>query len=582
MIYKGIAVSPGLILAKCLILEEQEPGTFNRKLACQSDVEPEKAKVNAAIEKVSACLEAVREKAEADGASDSAEVVETHIMLLQDPMLLDAVMCKIEKDLISAPGAVQQTIEEQAALFENMEDPYFKERSQDVRDIGRRLMNTLLGIEEKEISNLKEDTILVSKNITPSQMAAADKKRVKGIISETGGKTSHTAILARNMEIPAVFGCSGISGELDDGVLVALNGSIGTVLTELTSEQETELSAEIEKMSRIRAVLKEMADKPSKTKDGVEISICANIMNPEDLAKVLEVGADGIGLYRTEFLFMDRSSAPTEEEQYSTYKRVLEAMGEKPVIIRTMDIGGDKEIDYLKLPKEENPFIGYRAIRICLNDKELFKIQLRAILRASAHGKAMIMYPMISSVEEIRAANAVLEEAKTELRCKGLKFDESIPVGIMIEVPSAAVTADILIKEADFFSIGTNDLTQYTLAVDRMNEKLSSLYNPYQPGVLRLIKGVIEASKKAGGQKFTGMCGEFAGDPAAAILLLGMGLDEFSVNQSSLLKIRKLISMVDMSFAKEVSEKAMELSTAKEIEEYLHKVTAEVMGEFLV
>lgn len=582
MIYKGIAVSSGLGVAKCLILDDSDQLVFDTKSIEVCCVEEEKAKVTAAVEKAVLQLNTIKNRAQDKGAGDRVEIIEAQIMLMQDPMLINTMFGKIEQEKIIAARAVLQTVDEQAAVLESMEDAYFRERAQDARDIGRRLLNIILGIEEKDISYLTEDVILVGKVITPSQMAAADRERVMGIISETGGKTSHTAILAKNMEIPAVFGLSGISRNLCEGMSVAVNGTIGTIETEITKEREIELNRDIQKLLNIKAILKEMINKPTMTKEGKEISLCTNIMRPEDTLKVSELNADGVGLYRTEFLFMDRKSAPTEEEQFNAYRLVLEAAGGKPVTIRIMDIGGDKEIAYLNLPKEENPFIGYRAIRICLDDKALFKTQLRAILRASSYGKAMIMYPMISSLEEVRAANAILNEVKEELRNEGKVFDEKIPVGIMIEIPSAAVMSDILIKEADFFSIGTNDLTQYTLAVDRMNQKLSGLYNPFQPGVLRLIRRVIEAADEAGNGKFAAMCGELAADPYATILLLGMGLHEFSVNPSSLLKIRKLISLVDMNFAREVAHNAMTFSTASEIESYLHKITKDIMGEFLI
>lgn len=580
MIYKGIAVSSGLGVAKCLMLVEPDSNDHIKGNKEEWHSEEQKTKLTEAFTKAVIQLETIKQRAEAKGGVDWIEIIESQIMLVKDPALSKSMSEKIELQHVFASEAVQKTIDEQVSIFESIDDDYLKERIQDVQDIGRRLLNNVLGIEEKDISNLEEDVILAGKLITPSQIASADREKVKGIVTESGGKTSHTAILAKNMEIPAVFGCAGICDSLKDGLLIAVDGSEGTVLTEVTPEREAALRIDINKRESVKTSLKEMAIKPTLTKDGVAVKLFVNIMSPDDVYKALEVGADGVGLYRTEFLFMDRHSAPTEEEQYKAYRQVLEAMGDRPVTIRTMDIGGDKEIAYLNLPKEENPFIGYRAIRICLNDIPLFKTQLRAILRASIHGKALIMYPMISSVEEVRAANAILAEVKEELQEEGAKFDEQIPVGIMIEVPSAAVTADILIKEVDFFSIGTNDLTQYTLAVDRMNEKLNALYNPYQPGVLRLIDKVISTAENAGGAKFSAMCGEFAADPMATLLLLGMGLHEFSVNPSSLLRIKKLISLADMAFAKEVVQKAMELSTAAEIEDYLRKVTSEVMGEY--
>lgn len=582
MIFKGIAVYPGIGVAKCMILKDAEPCDMDAKSIGDFCKAKEKGKVEGAIEKAIFQIGTIKNGAQAKDKVDQVEMMEAQVMLLQDPSLINAIHKKIESEGLTAVGAIQKTINEQTRKFESLDDVYFRERAQDVCDIGRRLSNIVLGIEETDIANLKEDVILVGKNITPSQMVSLDREKIRGIVSESGGKTSHTAILANNMEIPAVFGCCGISLDLNDNGLIAVDGTSGLVITEITKEQETSLRSDIEKLAKLRLELKEMADKKTLTKDGAAVSLCANILMPEDTTRVLEVGADGVGLFRTEFLFMDRKSAPSEEEQYIAYKKVIEAMKGKPVTIRTMDIGGDKEISYLNLPKEENPFIGYRAIRICLDHHKLFKTQLRAILRASVHGQALIMYPMISCIEEIRAAKAILNEVREELRREGEKFDEQILVGIMIEIPSAAVMADILIKEADFFSIGTNDLTQYTLAVDRMNEKLSGLYNPFQPGVLRLVQRAISTAKEAGGTKFSAMCGELAADPIATILLLGMGLNEFSVNPAALLKIRKLISLIDKRDAKEIAEKAMLFSTAAEVENYLRKVTTEMMGERLL
>lgn len=575
---KGIAAAPGLAIAKCLVLEDRPVIDYTQERMTDEETECETEKLEKAVGIVEAQLSAIRMRAEADGVSDRVEIMEAHIMMLKDPLLSDAVKEKIMTEYYTAAGAVQQTIEEQVAVFEAIDDPYFRERALDIRDIGRRLLNSILGIAEKDLSDLSEDVILVAKDITPSQMASADIRRVKGVVAEIGGKTSHTAIMARNMDIPAVLGIKDADKLLEDGMRLAVNGSLGTVETGLSDERINEIVADIKKQEQAKKAFLELKDVPTITKDGFRVELSANIMQPEGAVKAVENGAEGIGLYRTEFLYMDRNTLPDEEEQYDAYREVLEKMAGKPVIIRTMDIGGDKSLDCLNLPKEENPFLGYRAIRICLNDKELFKAQLRAILRASSHGNALIMYPMIASPEEIAAANAVLEEAKAELRQEGKAFDEGIRVGIMIEIPSAAMTADILIKDVDFFSIGTNDLTQYTLAVDRMNEKISSLYNYFQPGVLRLIQTVIEAANSAGSDKFAGMCGEMAGDPVATLLLLGMGLKEFSVNPTALLKIRKIITSVDMAYARKVAQKAMEMSRADEIEAYLKQVTDEILG----
>ena len=407
--------------------------------------------------------------------------------------------------------------------------------------------------------------ILVGREITTSQMASIDATKVKGIVAEVGSKTSHTAILANNMGIPAVMGCAGVLDALRDGELLLVDGDKGLVETSIDSNRRIMIESEMGRRKSLEENLWNLVDKPTRTRDGYAVYLDANIMDPAGAENAQQLGADGIGLYRTEFLFMDRATAPTEDEQYEVYTKVLELMQGKPVIIRTLDIGGDKNIAYMNLPKEENPFLGYRAIRICLDDTELFMTQLRAILRAAAHGRARIMYPMIASLEEVRAANRILEAAKESLRTEGTAFDDSLQAGIMVEIPSAAVTADLLIREAAFLSIGSNDLTQYTLAVDRQNRKISSLFNPFQPAVLRLIRTVIETANRAGGGKFAGMCGEMASDPLATLLLLGLGLTEFSVNPSALLKIKNIITSVDRSYAQMVAAKVMQLSTADEI-----------------
>ena len=573
MLIKGIAVSPGLAIAKCLMVHDVKLPCENMCTLTEDEVPNELLRLKCAIEQASNQLTRIQNNAKAKNDTEGAEIIDAHLMMISDPALISCFenkICELKQDAVSAAISA---IEDQAMLFESLDDAYFRERAQDVRDIGRRIVCTLSGVEEQDLSTLCEDVILVGHNITPSMMASADKAHVKGIVSEIGGKTSHTAILAKNLDIPAVFGCPDIEKTITDGLLIALNGTEGTILTELSPQKEQELRAQLEKMIAVRLALRDMISAPSKTKDGVSVEIAANIMNPDDAQRVNEYGADGVGLYRTEFLYMDRNSAPSEDEQFKAYQKVLSVVKDKPVIIRTMDIGGDKEVPYLNLPKEENPFIGYRAIRICLDDRALFKTQLRAILRASVYGKGRIMFPMISSVDEFRAAKSIVHECMKELDTENKPYDKNIEIGVMIEIPSAAVMADLLISEADFMSIGTNDLTQYTLAVDRMNERLSDLYNSYHPGVIRLIKNVVDAAHRAGLPKFSGMCGEMAGDPFATILLLGLGLQEFSVNPSSVMKIRKIISLITMEEAKNIADRAFKFSTASEVENYMKEIT---------
>ena len=582
MLLRGIAAAPGLALAECLIVQPlPDPNTVAQNVA-SDQTESELALFRYAVEVASAQLQSIADRATAAGETTRAEIIGAQVLMLTDPLLAEEVQEKISIRCYSAVRAVYETTEEQAAILAELEDPYLRERSADVKDVGQRILGILMGVEQKDLSVLSADTILVGREITPSQMASLDTAKVKGIVAEIGGKTSHTAILANNMEIAAVLGCQGLLAAVQDGMPILIDGTQGTVETEITPENREQLRQEISRRRKVQASLLDLVDKPACTRDGFCVELAANIMDPAGAAKALSLGADGIGLYRTEFLFMDRASAPGEQEQYEAYAKVLRAMNGKPVIIRTMDIGGDKEIAYLNLPKEENPFLGYRAIRICLADQALFMTQLRAILRAGVHGRALIMYPMIASLEELQQANLILQAAKDSLRAEGIEFDEKLAAGIMVEIPSAAVTADLLIKEAAFFSIGSNDLTQYTLAVDRMNERISKLYNHFQPGVLRLIRSVIETANQAGGDKFAGMCGEMASDPKATLLLLGLGMTEFSVNPAALLKIKKIITSVDMSYAREVAAQAMTLATAEQIEAYLDSVLPEPVREYLL
>ena len=565
MLFRGIGAAPGLAVAQVLIIRQAPESVTVMQPIKREQVEVEVNLFRQAVDVAAAQLGAIMERARKAGDETKVEIIGAQRLMLTDPTIEDEVRDKIGTRFYSAIGAVSETVEEQAELLSGLEDPYLRERAADVRDIGYRLTAILQGTPEQDLSTLAEEVILVGREITTSQMASIDATKVKGIVAEVGGKTSHTAILANNMGIPAVMGCAGVLDALRDGELLLVDGDKGLVETSIDSNRRIMIESEMGRRKSLEENLWNLVDKPTRTRDGYAVYLEANIMDPAGAENAQQLGADGIGLYRTEFLFMDRATAPTEDEQYEVYTKVLELMQGKPVIIRTLDIGGDKNIAYMNLPKEENPFLGYRAIRICLDDTELFMTQLRAILRAAVHGRARIMYPMIASLEEVRAANRILEAAKESLRTEGAAFDDSLQAGIMVEIPSAAVTADLLIREAAFFSIGSNDLTQYTLAVDRQNGKISSLFNPFQPAVLRLIRTVIETANRAGGGKFAGMCGEMASDPLATLLLLGLGLTEFSVNPSALLKIKNIITSVDRSYAQMVAAKVMQLSTADEI-----------------
>ncbi len=565
MLFRGIGAAPGLAVAKGFIIRPAPEIAAAMQTVKREQVDVEVNLFKQAVELAAAQLGAIMERARRAGDETRVDIIGAQRLMLTDPTIEDEVRDKIVTGFYPAIRAVSETIEEQAELLSGLEDPYLRERAADVRDIGYRLTAILQGTPEQDLSTLAEEVILVGREITTSQMASIDATKVKGIVAEVGGKTSHTAILANNMGIPAVLGCAGILDTFRDGELLLVDGDKGLVETSIDSNRRIMIESEMERRKSLDENLWNLVDKPTRTRDGFAVRLEANIMDPASADKAQELGADGIGLYRTEFLFMDRTAAPTEDEQYEAYARVLSLMKGKPVIIRTLDIGGDKDIAYMNLPKEENPFLGYRAIRICLEDTGLFMTQLRAILRAAVHGRARIMYPMIASLEELRMANQLLQEAKDSLRTENAAFDDSLQAGIMVEIPSAAVTADLLIREAAFFSIGSNDLTQYTLAVDRQNGKIGNLFNPFQPAVLRLIRTVIETANRAGGGKFAGMCGEMASDPLATVLLLGLGLTEFSVNPSALLKIKNIITSVDRSYAQMVAAKVMQLSTADEI-----------------
>jgi phosphotransferase system enzyme I (PtsI) len=581
MILKGIGAATGFAVANCRIIRPAVDPVISTQTIAPDQLEAELQHFHDAVAQAMEQLAAVLQRARQRGDTIRAEIIEAQSLMLTDPTIDDDVRDKIVSRSFSAVRAVQETIAEQAEILAGLEDPYLRERSADVRDIGMRLTAILQGTPLLDLSNLTEEVILVGHEITTSQMAALDSVNVRGIIAEVGGKTSHTAILAKNIGIPAVLGCAGIMGAVRDGERVALDGDKGIVETAIAEHRFREIKYELIRRAELQDALEGLAELPTQTRDGFRVRLLANIIDQAGADKALQVGADGIGLYRTEFLFVNRETAPTEEEQYEAYAAVVRTMRKKPVLIRTLDIGGDKPVSYLKLPKEDNPVLGCRAIRICLQDPALFKTQLRAILRAGVHGQALILYPMIAALDEVRAANRLLAEAKETLRAEGIAFDANLKSGIMVEIPSAALTADLLIRETDFFSIGSNDLTQYTLAVDRLNEKIGSLYSPFHPGVLRLIRAVVDTVNRTGNGKFAGMCGEMAADPAGVLLLLGLGLTEFSVNPAELLKIKKMITSVSRSYAQDVANKAMQLATADEIQALMKAAIPSELQDYL-
>ncbi|AEF16351.1 phosphoenolpyruvate-protein phosphotransferase [Thermoanaerobacterium xylanolyticum LX-11] len=573
---KGVAASPGIAIGK-VFLYTKKFAEINTQNIDESMVKDEIAKFENAIELTKAQLEKIKEKTEREFGKDKAEIFEAHLMLANDPELYDSVVNMIKIDYVTADNAVNHVIEQHASVMESLDDKYLKERAVDLRDVGHRIINNIHGIVDVNLSELDEDVIIIAKDLTPSDTATMRKEKVLGFATDVGGRTSHTAIMARSLEIPAVVGTGNVTKQVSDGDIAIVDGNEGVVIVNPTEDVLKEYEEKRDKYKIRVEKLKELKDLPAVTTDGKQSMLAANIGTPNDVEGALKNGAEGIGLFRTEFLYMNRNDFPTEEEQFEAYKYVAEKMNGKPVTIRTLDIGGDKKLPYLNMPDEMNPFLGYRAIRLCLDEREMFKTQLRALLRASAFGNILIMYPMISSVVEVRKANEILNEVKEELDQKGIKYDKNIKVGIMVEIPSAAVTADLLAKEVDFFSIGTNDLCQYTLAVDRMNERIKDYYKPFNPAILRLIKNVIDASHKEG--IFTAMCGEMAGDPLTTVILLGLGLDEFSMSASSIPNIKNIIRNVSYEKAKEFTEIVLNMSTPDDIEEAAKKILYEIIGE---
>ncbi|MDW8800123.1 phosphoenolpyruvate--protein phosphotransferase [Clostridium sp. A1-XYC3] len=532
---KGIAASKGYAIGTVLIKEDTEVKVEERRI---EDIQGEKDRFERALKASKEQLQQIKEKAEKELGADKAAVFESHMMLLEDPEFAGAVLMGIESSKVNAEKALEDVLNMYAGIFAAMEDEYMRERGADIKDVGSRILANLAG-KAVGISEYKDNTVVVAHDLTPSDTAQLDRSKVIAFLTNIGGRTSHSAIMARTLEIPAVVGLQDITSAVKDGDTVIVDGVEGIAIVNPDAETVKAYEAKKEAYKKEREELKKLIDVKTVTKAGKRVEVAGNIGKPEDVHQVLANGGDGIGLFRTEFLYMDRDDMPGEEEQFESYKYAVEKMEGRPVVIRTLDIGGDKKLPYLPLPEEMNPFLGYRAIRLCLDRTDIFKIQLRALLRASAFGNLKIMFPMISSLEEFLKSKEILEECMDELRTEGKEFNENLETGIMVEIPAAAVNADELAKYVDFFSIGTNDLIQYTLAADRMNEKISYLYNPMHPAVLKLIKMTIEAAHKEG--KWCGMCGEMAGDEKAIPTLVEYGLDEFSMSASSILNAKKLI-----------------------------------------
>ena len=565
----GILASPGIAFGKALLLKEDEI-VIDRKKISADKVDQEVERFLSGRAKASAQLEAIKTKAGETFGEEKEAIFEGHIMLLEDEELEQEIIALIKDKGMTADAAAHEVIEGQATALEELDDEYLKERAADVRDIGKR---NILGLAIIDLSAIQDEVILVAADLTPSETAQLNLKKVLGFITDAGGRTSHTSIMARSLELPAIVGTGSVTSQVKNGDYLILDAVNNLVYVNPTNEEIEKLRAVQEQVATEKAELAKLKDLPAITLDGHQVEVCANIGTVRDVEGAERNGAEGVGLYRTEFLFMDRDALPTEEEQFAAYKAVAEACGSQAVIVRTMDIGGDKELPYMNFPKEENPFLGWRAVRIAMDRKEILRDQVRAILRASAFGKLRIMFPMIISVEEVRALKKEIEIYKQELRDEGKAFDESIEIGVMVETPAAATIARHLAKEVDFFSIGTNDLTQYTLAVDRGNDMISHLYQPMSPSVLNLIKQVIDASHAEG--KWTGMCGELAGDERATLLLLGMGLDEFSMSAISIPRIKKIIRNTNFEDAKVLAEQALAQPTTDELMTLVNKFIEE-------
>lgn len=563
---KGIAASDGVAIAKAYLLVEPDL-TFDKNEKV-TDVEGEVAKFNNAIEASKVELTKIRNNAEVQLGADKAAIFDAHLLVLDDPELIQPIQDKIKNENANAASALTDVTTQFVTIFESMDNEYMKERAADIRDVSKRVLSHILGVELPNPSMIDESVVIVGNDLTPSDTAQLNKEFVQGFATNIGGRTSHSAIMSRSLEIPAIVGTKSITQEVKQGDMIIVDGLNGDVIVNPTEDELIAYQDKRERYFADKKELQKLRDTDTVTVDGVHAELAANIGTPNDLPGVIENGAQGIGLYRTEFLYMGRDQMPTEEEQFEAYKEVLEAMDGKRVVVRTLDIGGDKELSYLNLPEEMNPFLGYRAIRLCLAQQDIFRPQLRALLRASVYGKLNIMFPMVATINEFREAKAILLEEKENLKNEGHDISDDIELGIMVEIPATAALADVFAKEVDFFSIGTNDLIQYTLAADRMSERVSYLYQPYNPSILRLVKQVIEASHKEG--KWTGMCGEMAGDETAIPLLLGLGLDEFSMSATSILKARRQINGLSKNEMTELANRAVDCATQEEVIELVN------------
>ena len=558
---KGIAASDGIAAAKAYMLVQPDLSFTETSI---DDPEAEVKRLDDALAASKKELELIKAKATENLGAEEAEVFEAHLTILADPELIGQIKDKINSDKVNAEAALKSVTDMFISMFESMTDnAYMQERAGDIRDVTKRVMSHLLGVTLPNPALINEEVVIVAHDLTPSDTAQLDRNFVKGFITDIGGRTSHSAIMSRTLEIAAVVGSGNATSEVKDGDMVIIDGIEGDAIVNPSEDQLAEYKQKAADFAAQKAEWKLLKDAKSVTADGKEVTLAANIGTPDDVVGANDNGAEAVGLFRSEFLYMNSAELPTEDEQFEAYKKAIEGMNGKQVVVRTMDIGGDKELPYLPLPEEENPFLGYRAIRISLDRQDIFRTQLRALLRASAFGRLAIMFPMIATVNEFKQAKAIFEEEKANLVAAGVKVSDDIEVGMMMEIPAAAMIADKLAKYADFFSIGTNDLIGYTMAADRGNERVSYLYQPYNPSILRLVKRIIDASHAEG--KWTGMCGEMAGDQVAVPLLAGLGLDEFSMSATSILKTRSLMKTLDTTKMQELADKALDCETAEEV-----------------
>ncbi|MDP3804597.1 MAG: phosphoenolpyruvate--protein phosphotransferase [Candidatus Omnitrophota bacterium] len=573
---KGIPASPGITIGKAFLFG-REQYTIPRRIIKDEHIQGEIRRFKDALVQTKNEIVEIKKHISEEMGVEHAQIFSAHLLVIDDSMLIEEVVARLKKEKFSIEYIFQDVLRRYIKVFSEMDDEYLRERTSDINDVGRRILKNLIGAKEDILSNLKEKVIVIAYDLSPSDTATMHKKNVIAFATDIGGRTSHTAIMAKSLEIPAVVGLEVLTRKVESGDAIIIDGTHGVVIINPSQKTLKKYEIDKERLQVFEKHLLEMRTLPCVTLDGKAVDLSANIEVPEDVTSVISHGASGIGLYRTEYFYMNRKDLPSEEEQFKAYSSVARKIKPHSVIIRTLDLGGDKFLSQLDVPQQMNPFLGWRAIRFCLARPDIFKTQLRAILRASVHGKLKIMYPLISGLEELRQANSILEEVKSRLKEDSIPFDEEMEVGAMIEVPSAALISDILAKEADFFSIGTNDLIQYSLAVDRVNEKIAYLYEPAHPAVLRLVKSVIENGHNAG--IWVGMCGEMAGDIVMTIILLGLGLDEFSTSPIAIPEIKRIIRSVNVRQAKEIAQQAMTLPTGKEVEKFAKKKLKEIVPD---